>query len=98
MRHYRSGSITVTADVDVDVGDVLDELDDDDLIEELRRRRKEVPPAFEERFIEYLRDAIRRRDWRDAETWLEVIAPECPRRDSIEAAYAEWKKNASANL
>lgn len=66
MRKYRSRSVTVDVEVD------LDQFNTKDLIEELKARECEAPMPFKEELIE-LHDELRRGHITDAMTLIERL-------------------------
>jgi len=96
-KRYRSSSITI----DVPVSDVLDEIDDDDLLKEVRNRELELPAGVEASIgcdRSYAEEAIlllrTGRSW-DALTLLErALHPKFQDRAACEKALAKVRMSA----
>lgn len=83
MRKYRSRSVTVDVEVD------LDQFDTKDLVEELRARECDLPMPFKEELIE-LHDELRRGNSVNAMTLIErLIWPKWRSRDQCEIEFRQ---------
>lgn len=88
-------TVNTDVDVDVDIADVLEDLDDDDLLEELKSRQL-ADPRLADDALEELRHLIHRRDWTGAMMLIEQIIAKPVDRSK---QYEEWKKqNALAKV
>lgn len=85
--------LTVDADVEIYPDEVLDQLSDDDLLEEIKKRNlsakaKHIEPLQD--FAEEILSALRSRDYEEAELLLERILH--PKFSTIALCEAEFKK------
>jgi hypothetical protein len=94
-RPYR-GSITV--DVDVDINDVLQDMDDESLIEELKARGKSAEDISRKQtdalsgMFDDLREAITSHDLAEAISIIDAFQrPKWPTKSACEAEYAKRK-------
>lgn len=78
-KKYRQYSISVNADVDVQMDDITDALTDEDVMEMVETRGLTLPPPFS---LEDLRSAILMRDWVGALALVERWAEAKPNNDA----------------
>lgn len=92
----RGGTIYLTADVDIDVSEVLHELSDEDLLEEIKERKLEakakarVTAADPFELLDEVLESLQRGDSREALFLLERILH--PKFASVEACEKQFAK------